>query len=123
MKEKRNFDGEGAGAERTATIQSARRPTAVEAFFDMSARKRSQIMGNARKNGAPTRACHQFPWSPGTRSVTASKGEVPTANGRNTATPATSQTVSAATVCHTGGRRSSIAVIGPVAGAMEFSDD
>ncbi len=64
--------------------------------------RRSQIIGYARKKGAPTRACHQFPWLPGTRSVTAFHGEVLNAKGRNGTAPATNHKSSVTNLGHVG---------------------
>ncbi len=67
-----------------------------------SARTRSQIIGYAKKNGAPTRKCHQLPWFPGTFSVTAFHADVLYANGKNGSTPAPSHTSNIATFTQTG---------------------
>src|ERR1700722_1042015 len=65
-----------AQIERLTAIQIMRRPAGVGGCFEKNARRRSQIMGYARKNGAPTSACHQLPWFPGTLTITAFKGDV-----------------------------------------------
>lgn len=83
-----------------AAIQSMRQAAGVNGFDENSERSRIQIIGNARKNGAPARKCHQFPWLPGTRSVTASHGDVLKANGRKATAAAASQRISAAESIH-----------------------
>jgi len=92
---------------RPTTTQRTRRPRAVETCAEKRARSRSQIIGNARKNGAPTNACHQLPWLPGTRRVTASHADVSTANGRNVTEPATIHISKTKMSNHTGLRSSS----------------
>jgi hypothetical protein len=57
-------------------------------------RTRSQIIGNDKKKGSPTKTCHQLPSFPGTLSKSASIGEVPRANGRNIAIAAVAHTKS-----------------------------
>lgn len=47
--------------ERPTAIQRIRRPAEVESCLEKSARRRNHIIGKARKNGAPTSACHQLP--------------------------------------------------------------
>ena len=88
--------------DRPTTIQIARLPAAVEGRGEKSARSRSQIIGKARKAGAPARKCHQLPWLPGTRSVTASHGDVSNANGKKATAPAANQTTSNAAFAHAG---------------------
>src|SRR6266850_6481847 len=92
--------------ETLTAIQINRRPMEVESCFEKSERRRSQIIGKARKNGAPTSACHQLPCLPGTLSVTASHGDVSNAKGRNTTAPANSQTSSAMALTHAEARPS-----------------
>ena len=89
-------------ADRPTTIQIARLPAAVDGRSLKSARSRSQIIGNARNGGAPARKCHQLPWLPGTRSVTASHADMLNANGKNATAPAASQTRSAPAFAHRG---------------------
>ena len=93
--------------DRHTKLQSTRRPATVEERLEKRARSRSQIIGSARKAGAPARKCHQFPWLPGTRSVTASHGDVLNAKGKNATAAAASQTKSATAFTHVGPRLSS----------------
>ena len=88
--------------ERPTKLQITRRPAAVEGRSEKSERSRSQIIGKARNAGAPARKCHQFPWLPGTRSVTASHGDVSNAKGKNATAPAANQTTSKAAFTHVG---------------------
>ena len=85
-----------------ATHQRMRLPTGADGWLEKRARSRSQIMGKARKHGAPARKCHQLPWLPGTCSLTASQAEVSKANGRNATAPAASQTRSRIALAHLG---------------------
>src|SRR5437667_7365759 len=47
--------------ERATTIQTKRRPAGVDGRVENNERRRSQMIGKARKNGAPMRKCHQLP--------------------------------------------------------------
>jgi hypothetical protein len=87
--------------ERPTAIQIRCLPAEADSRVENNERRRSQIIGNARKNGAPTRTCHQLPE---TLSVTASQGDVSNAKGRNTTAPADNETSSAVALNHVGAR-------------------
>jgi len=88
-------DGGRTAADWARAVEYGAGNAGREIGCDRKACNRSQIIGKARKNGNPTRKCHQLPWFPGTLKVTASQGEVSEANGRKIAATANSQTSSA----------------------------